>query len=135
MTKRGGALALGSPKTTHDAALFRVHVRRRGRATDYVEISPEAGTRGRAGLSAWRATRRVQAPDRAASALAGAGAAVPAAVVTVAPRPAFLARGDRGEIASLARRVSRLTISRHDPEAFHVERDLIYRELLALSRR
>jgi hypothetical protein len=65
----------------------------------------------------------------------GAGAAVPAAaVVTVAPRPAFLARGDRGEIASLAR-VSRLTISRHDPEAFHVERDLIYRELLALSRR
>jgi hypothetical protein len=37
-----GALALGSPKTTHDAALFRVHFRRRGRAADHVALARSA---------------------------------------------------------------------------------------------
>ena len=48
---------------------------------------------------------------------------------TPQPRPA----GERGTLLQLAARVRRLCPDRRDPEAFHVEKDAIERELRRLA--
>ena len=46
------------------------------------------------------------------------------------PRPA----GERGTLLQLAARVRRLCPDRRDPEAFHLEKDAIERELRRLAQ-
>jgi hypothetical protein len=41
----------------------------------------------------------------------------------------------RDELLALAERVLRLTVSRRDPEQFHIDRDLIAKALRAMAQR
>ena len=89
----------------------------------------------RLGLSrtAYFTRRRLQRAVAAAFELGGRRrCAVPPASKT---RPYSPSSAEANELAALAARVARLAPSHRDPEKFHLEKDAIRRELLALSRR
>jgi hypothetical protein len=57
------------------------------------------------------------------------------AAVVPPVRPAYVDRDDRNELAVLAKRIERLTISRRDPEAWHIEKSEISAALRQIARR
>jgi hypothetical protein len=127
--------ALGGERELSEA-LFKYRFRERplSQLTLFVDIedSPPAVSRYR---------RRLQRVAAAAFELGRRRAGkrpimpVPRSLGAAAVSPVHLDRADRAEIAALARRVERLTISRIDPEFFHVEKSEIAAQLKRIARR